>query len=126
LYEGLKNGLTTKDKQHEGVFSKEINTMKLHKLYIAMGLMIAFGLFFELAAHASEANESTQITFGAPVQIPGQVLPAGTYTFQKASPNLDPNLVEIFNADGTVLYATVQTVSAERAEPTSEYHSHLG
>jgi Protein of unknown function (DUF2911) len=94
--------------------------MKNHKLYIAVGLMIAFGLFFELAAHASEANESTQITFGAPVQIPGLVLPAGTYTFQQATPELDPNLVQIFNADGTVLYATLQTVSAERAEMTSD------
>ena len=50
--------------------------MKIHKLYIALGLLIAFGLFFELAAHADESNESTKITFSAPIQIPGQVLPA--------------------------------------------------
>ena len=31
--------------------------MKMHKLYIALGLMIAFVLFFEFAAHADETNE---------------------------------------------------------------------
>jgi hypothetical protein len=30
--------------------------MKIHKLYVAIGLMLALGLFFELAAHASEFN----------------------------------------------------------------------
>jgi hypothetical protein len=29
------------------------------------------------------------------------------------------NLVQIFNADGTHLYATIQTISAERMRPTA-------
>jgi hypothetical protein len=92
--------------------------MKIHKLYITLGLMFAFVLFFEFAAHADETDESTKITFSAPIQIPGQVLPAGTYTFQQAEPYGDLNLVHIFNADRTVLYATVQTISAERSKST--------
>lgn len=94
--------------------------MKIHKTYILLGLLIALGMFFELAAHADESNESTKITFSAPVQIPGQVLPAGTYLFEQADPNSDLNLIQIFNADRTVLYATVQTISAERREPTGQ------
>lgn len=93
--------------------------MKIHKLYIALGLLIAFGMFFELAAHADESNESTKITFSAPVQVPGRLLPAGTYLFQQADPNGNLNIVQIFNADH-VLYATVQTLSAERGEPTGQ------
>jgi len=94
--------------------------MKIHKLYIALGLVIAFGLFFEVAAHADESNQQTKITFSAPLRIPGQVLPAGTYTFERAEPEDDPNVVRIFNADGTVLEAMVQTVSAERMEPAED------
>src|ERR1700688_2746345 len=92
--------------------------MKIHKLYITLGLMVAFVLFFEFAAHASEANESTKITFSAPIQIPGMVLPAGTYLFQQAEADSDLNVIQIFNADRSVLYATLQTASTERMEPT--------
>jgi hypothetical protein len=54
--------------------------MKIHKIYITLGLIIAFVLFFEFAAHADKMDESTKITFRAQIQIPGQVLPAGTYS----------------------------------------------
>ena len=94
--------------------------MKIHKLYIVLGLMIALGVFFELAAHADDTNEFTKITFGAPVQIPGRVLPAGTYIFQQAEPNDDLNLIQIFNADRTTLYATLQTVAAVRSQATGD------
>lgn len=94
--------------------------MKIHKLYIVLGLMIALGVFFELAAHADDTNEFTKITFSAPVQVPGRVLPAGTYIFQQAEPNDDLNFIQIFNADRTTLYATLQTVSAERSEATGD------
>ena len=91
--------------------------MKINKIYIALGVLIAFALFLELTAHADEVNEATTITFSAPVQIPGQILPAGTYVFQQADPDENQNLVRIFNADHTVVYATLQTASAERNEP---------
>lgn len=94
--------------------------MKINKLYFTLGLIIAFALFFELAAHADESNESTKITFSGPTQIPGQILPAGTYTFQRGGTVGDSGLIQIFNADRTRLYATVQTVSAERFEPAGD------
>lgn len=93
--------------------------MKIHKLYIALGLLIAFGVFFELAAHADEANEATTITFSAPIQIPGRVLPAGTYLLQQANSD-DLNIVQVFNADRSVLYATLQTDSAERIRASGD------
>jgi hypothetical protein len=94
--------------------------MKIQKAYIVVGLIIAFGLFFELVAHADEFNEETRITFSQPIQIPGQVLPAGTYIFQQADSNSDLNLIQIFNSDRTVLYATLQTIPAERMDLTGE------
>jgi len=89
--------------------------MRINKLYIVIGLVIAFGLFFELAAHADAFDQLTQVTFSAPVQIPGQVLPAGTYIFQQADPE-DLNLVRIFSANRRVLYATLQTMPTDRVQ----------
>lgn len=89
------------------------------KTYIAIGLVIALGLFLELAAHASESNEQTTLTFSAPVQIPGKVLPAGTYIFQQADPD-NPNIVEVFDADGTHVLATLQTPTAGRKQASAE------
>jgi hypothetical protein len=93
--------------------------MRIHKLYIVLGLMIAIGFFLELAAHADESNQLTKITFSAPVQIPGQVLPAGTYTFLRANDD-DLDLIQIFNADRTLLLATMQTVPTEAREPADD------
>jgi hypothetical protein len=89
--------------------------MRINKAYIAVGLMIAFMMFFELAAHADESNQATKITFSAPIQIPGQVLPAGTYLFKVE--DSDANIVQIFNGNGTALFATVQTIATERPNP---------
>ena len=43
--------------------------MKINKGYIVIGLIIAFTLFFELAAHADVWDQTTTIPFSAPVQI---------------------------------------------------------
>jgi len=94
--------------------------MKISKRYIAVGMIIAFTLFFELAAHADESNQATTITFSQPIQIPGQILPAGTYSFKLLDSNSDPNVVQIFNSGQTHLYATLQTVATERQDPTGD------
>jgi hypothetical protein len=93
--------------------------MNINKRYIAVGLIIAFSLFFGLAAHADESDEATIFSFSQPIQIPGQVLPAGTYLFKLASAD-DLNVVQIFNADRTILYATVDTIPTERPEPLDD------
>ena len=94
--------------------------MKINKRYIAVGMIIAFTLLFELAAHADESDQSTTITFNQPIQIPGQVLPAGTYSLKLLNNNSDQNVVQIFNSDQTHLYATLQTIATERREPTGD------
>ncbi len=90
--------------------------MNINKGYIMAGLIIALSLFFGLAAHADESDESTTITFSHPIQIPGQVLPAGSYLFTLANTVSDRYMVQIFNADRTVLYATLQTVPTVRQD----------
>ena len=94
--------------------------MKINKGYIAVGLVIAFALFFELAAHADESDKATFMSFSAPVQIPGQVLPAGTYLFELADHGSEPNVVQVFSSDRAVLYGTFLTVSTQRQNPTGD------
>jgi hypothetical protein len=94
--------------------------MKMNKGYIILGLMIALTLFFELAAHAEPIDQSTKLTFSEPIQIPGEVLPAGTYLFRLADGDSGQHVVQIFSADGTIPYATVLTIATERPYPTGD------
>jgi hypothetical protein len=93
--------------------------MKINKVALLIAFAIAAVLFLEVVAHADEADQSINITFSQAIEIPGQILPAGTYMFKLADPN-DLDLVRIFNSEGTRLYATLQTATAERAEPTGD------
>ena len=94
--------------------------MKTNRGYIILGLIVAFALFFELAAHADVRDQATTMTFSEPIQIPGQILPAGTYLFRLANPDFGKDIVRIFNWDGTSLVATLQTIPTARREPTAD------
>jgi hypothetical protein len=93
--------------------------MRINKLYLLIGWIVSCFLFFEVAAHADELNEATQMTFSQPVQVPGHTLPAGTYLF-KVAPVDTENVVQIFNANGTVLYASAMTIPTLRPEATGQ------
>ena len=93
--------------------------MKINKVALLIAFAIASVLFLEVAARADEADQSIKITFSQAIGIPGQILPAGTYLFKLADPN-DLDLVRIFNSEGTRLYATLQTITAERGKPTGD------
>jgi hypothetical protein len=91
--------------------------MKINKVALLIAFAIASVLFLEVAARADEMDQSTKITFSQPIQIPGQILPAGTYQFKLADPN-DLDLIRIFDSEGTRLLATLQTITTERGKPT--------
>lgn len=93
--------------------------MKFNKVAFVIAFVLTAVLFAEVALHADEWDQPTTLTFHEPIQIPGQGLPAGTYQFKLAGPN-DLNLVRIFNADGTRVYATLQTVATDRRKPTGD------
>ena len=93
-----------------------MNTRKAITFMIAF--VVAFVLFFEVSAHADMSDQATQITFSQPVQIPGQVLPAGTYWFLLANISEQQDVVQIYNSDRSKLYATLETASIERQEAT--------
>jgi hypothetical protein len=81
-------------------------------------LFVLAGLIVAPAAHADQSNQATKVTFSQPVQIPGRVLPAGTYWFELPEDISQHYLVRIYSADRTVLYATLFAASSERATAT--------
>lgn len=93
--------------------------MKFNKIAFVIAFVLSAILFAEVYAHADERYQSTKVTFNKPIEIPSQLLPAGTYLLKVADPN-HLSLVQIFNADGTRLYATLQTISTERPEPSED------
>ena len=52
---------------------------------IACGTLV-LGLLVAASGHAWSVNHENNLTFNRPVALPGVVLPAGSYTFDVASP----------------------------------------
>ncbi|HXI42212.1 MAG TPA: hypothetical protein VNH83_19675 [Bryobacteraceae bacterium] len=92
-------------------------------------LTTAFALLFCTgflpSARADEWNKQTVVTFNEPVEIPGQVLPAGTYVFKLADSTSDRTIVQIFNKDQDHIYATLLAVPDYRLEPTGKTVIHF-
>jgi hypothetical protein len=91
-----------------------MNTRKLGS--VIFGVVFACVVLLPLA-RASDVDQQTKVTFDQPVEIPGQVLPAGTYWFVRDR-NAN-NVVRIFSLDWK-LYATEFTVDAERLKPAAD------
>jgi len=81
-------------------------------------------LFFCVAApplaRADEWNQKTVFTFSGPVEIPGQVLEAGTYVFKLADSMSDRNIVEVFNKDENHLYGFFLAIPDYRLKLTGK------
>jgi len=71
------------------------------------------------AVHADQWNQETKVTFNQPVQIPGRVLPAGTYVFVLPNNANENYEVRIFNSDHSELLATLFTAATARHQATS-------
>jgi hypothetical protein len=67
-----------------------------------------------LAASASAEWSRTHFTFSAPVRLPGVVLPAGTYVFDRPSPLIDPTIVRVTDRHTSKLYLMAFTRTVER------------
>jgi hypothetical protein len=85
----------------------------------ALGLVLSAGAFCALSSpmQAYSWDETTYVTFAAPVKVPGTVLPAGTYVFKLADSYTNRDIVQIMSPDKTKIYATVVAVPAYRQQP---------
>jgi hypothetical protein len=71
-------------------------------------------------AKADEFNQKTVITFSGPVEIPGQILPAGTYVFKLADSHSNRNIVQVFNEDQNHVFGTFLAIPDYRLHPSDK------
>jgi hypothetical protein len=90
--------------------------MKTRKVISILGLLFAFAIILPVA-RADQFDQASKLTFNQPVQIPGRVLPAGTYWFVVADTSVaNRNIIHIFNSDRSTLYATLLTNGSARLQ----------
>src|SRR3984893_4145311 len=70
------------------------------------------------SVRADTWNKKTVVTFSQAVEVPGKVLPAGTYTFQLLDSPSDRHIVQIFSADGSQIITTILAINNYRLQPT--------
>lgn len=87
-----------------------------------IGGVLALALIaFVPYARADESNHASQLTFSAPIELPGNhVLPAGTYWFMAPFDVNGGQTVQIFNADRTQLILALEVIPAERMNVTDD------
>jgi hypothetical protein len=76
-----------------------------------IGVALVVSASTSLMAKTIAGNEAT-VTFDHPVEVPGKVLPAGTYVFKTTD---NDKLVQVFSADYKEVFATFYTVPAYRS-----------
>jgi hypothetical protein len=90
---------------------KRIDKKMKHRILTTTAMsLVLLGAALVPAARADEADKTTIVTFNEPVEVPGAVLPAGSYEFKLADNEAENNVVQIFNADGTHLVTTVMAI----------------
>jgi hypothetical protein len=95
--------------------------MRIARTILAMFAISLLVVTFAVGARADTAfNKRTVVTFNQPVEIPGQVLPSGTYTIELYESFGNRHIVRIFNADRTQLIATVLAIPNSRLETTGD------
>src|SRR6202167_118079 len=94
--------------------------MNIVKTVLVVAALSMLGAMSASNVRADEYNKKTVMTFNQPVEIPGQILPAGTYTFVLLDSPSDRHIVQIFDADGSHIIATVLAINDYRLKPTGE------
>ena len=94
-----------------------MNRMKT-RVMLFVGLGLLGGMVQRVAA--DDFDQKTVFTFSGPVEIPGQVLSAGTYVFKLADSSSDRNIVQVFNKDETHLYGTFLAIPDYRIKPAGK------
>jgi hypothetical protein len=70
------------------------------------------------AAYADDWDKATRITVNQPFEIPGKILPAGTYIVKIADLVGERHVVRFLSEDGLTVYATLIGIPSYRFEPT--------
>jgi hypothetical protein len=85
-----------------------------------MLFLLSSGVYLVPGAAAGERNQKTLLTFDHPVELPGTVLPPGTYVFKLVDFTINRNTVQVLSEDERKIHATIMALPAYRAETTGK------
>ncbi len=104
------------------MFTQNVSKHWTRAVMLALGISMVC-IMLSGTASAQVWDKKTTVTFSAPIEIPGinpQVLPAGTYVFRLLDALSDRNVVQIFSADQSHLYATILAIPNSRLRATNK------
>ena len=87
---------------------------------VAVVPIIGAGLALTSRLNADEWDKLTTVKFSGPVEIPGQVLPAGSYVFKLLDSPSSRNIVQIFDARSNKLRASILAIPDYPLKPTAK------
>lgn len=93
--------------------------MRFGRSVFAVITLCAAGVVLPRTAAADEWDKRTILTFSQAVEVPGKVLPAGTYVFQLADSPSSRHIVQVFDQRGRIL-ATMLTLPTDRPTATDD------
>ena len=88
-------------------------------------LITCAALFTGLPVTADEGNQKTTLTFSQPVELPGIVLPAGTYVFKLVETTTYRHVIQVSNAEENMVFATILAIPDYRLKATSDTVIHF-
>ena len=95
--------------------------MKIARTILTIFTVTLLMVTFAAGARADTTfSKRTVVTFTQPVEIPGQVLPSGTYTIELFETFGNRHIVRVYNADRSQLIATVLAIPNQRLKTTGE------
>jgi hypothetical protein len=93
------------------------------KIFRMLAVLLGVASFLASSGPVTRADEwdkATKVTFSEPVQVPGKVLPAGTYVFRLLDDPANRHVVQIFNEDHTSLITTIMAINNERLKASGK------
>lgn len=94
--------------------------LKLNKVLVAAFCVFALLLVATPAAFADDWDKATRVTVNQPFEIPGMVLPAGTYIVKIMDLAGDRHVVRFLSEDELTVYATIIGIPSFRLEPAEK------
>ncbi len=93
----------------------------MNRLVLTMASVgLLAGAALVTSARADEWNKKTIITVNESIQVPGKVLPAGTYVMKLMDSQSNRHIVQIFDKNEQHLETTVLAIPNYRLEPTGK------
>lgn len=95
--------------------------MRIVRIILGMFAVTLLVATFAINMRAdTKSSKRTVVTFTQPVEIPGQVLPSGTYTIELYESFGNRRVVRFYNADRSQLVATVLAIPNQRLTTTGD------